>query len=157
MLGFQTMVQDVVAGFQVVLMEAGRTGVVDGLGQEEDDFLTEVVHGLLDEGVQGLLVVHGLVEMGLVEVHGLLEEGVTGVQGLLVVQGLLEEGVIGVQGLLVVEQGVLVERLDVVKVHVVQLVVTVGLPAELVVCTWQCFDVEVAGWMCTSISPSMVG
>lgn len=34
---------------------------------------------------------------------------------------------------------------------------TWGLPARLVLCTWQCFEVVVAGRICTSISPSMAG
>lgn len=38
-----------------------------------------------------------------------------------------------------------------------QLVVTLGFPDAMVDCTWQCLEVVVAGWMCTSISPSMVG
>lgn len=160
-LGFQTVVQEVVAGFHVVLMLMGR-GVVDDLEQEVvEDFLLEVVHGLLEEVVRGLLeeeVVHGFEDEG---VHGLLEvveHGLLDVEdlehGLLVVVGLAG----GVHGLLeVLAEQVEVERVEVVYVQVVQLVVTLGLPAAMVDCTWQCLEVVVAGWMCTSISPSMVG
>lgn len=152
-LGFQTVVQEVVAGFQVVLMLTGR-GVVDDFEQEVvEDFLLEVVHGLLEEEV-----VHGFEDEG---VHGLLEvveHGLLDVEdlehGLLVVFGLAG----GVHGLLeVLAEQVEVERVEVVYVQVVQLVVTLGLPAAKVDCTWQCLEVVVAGWMCTSISPSMLG
>lgn len=108
-LGFQTVVQEVVAGFQVVLMLTGR-GVVDDFEQEVvEDFLLEVVHGLVedvvhgfeDDGVQGLLEV---VEHGLLDVDDLEH-------GLLVVVGLAG----GVHGLLeVLAEQVEVERVDVV-------------------------------------------
>lgn len=101
-LGFQTVVQEVVAGFQVVLMLTGR-GVDDDLVQEViDDFLVEVVQLLLEEVVQGLVeeeVVHGLLDVDVLE------------HGLLVVVGLAG----GVHGLPeVLAEQVEVERVDVV-------------------------------------------
>lgn len=137
--------------------------MVDGfLVQLVQGLLEEVVHDLLEEAVHGLVeeVVHGLpgvLEHGLLEVveHGLLDvEDLE--HGLLVVVGLTGR----VYGLLVVLEEhthVDVERVEVVYVQVVQLLVTLGLPAAMVDCTWQCLEVVVAGRMCTSISPSMVG